>query len=146
MPFVSAVLEDWEGHCVMNSSADENVKRNTRISRARFFAEPPPEFSIKFSVSGLPKNFVQDADKELNLDGDLISYVESLGDFEIELITRLEDEHRHAFFSTKAKEAILWAVYYGIGESGCRYSVLVEYGKESKEVQEEISRIMAWGK
>jgi hypothetical protein len=60
MPFVSAVLEDWEGHCVMNSSADENVKRNTRISRARFFAEPPPEFSIKFSVSGLPKNFVQD--------------------------------------------------------------------------------------
>jgi hypothetical protein len=131
----------------MSSSTDENEKKNARISKTRFFAEPPPTFTIKiFSVSGLPKNFVQDADKELKLDGDLISHVASLGDFQIELISRLEDDQKHAFFSKKAEKAILWAVYYGIGESGCRYSVLVEYGKESKEVQEEISRIMAWGK
>jgi hypothetical protein len=128
----------------VNDTTNKKNETNTRIHKVTFFVEPPIWLSktkLCFDTFGLPKDFVQRADAELELDGDLITFIESMGDpFEIEKIARLEDDQMEAFFSKQA-EMPMWAAHYATGASGARYSVLVEYGLDSKEMHEESSRI-----
>jgi hypothetical protein len=74
----------------------------------------------------LPKDFIKNADKELKLDGELVSYGNERQFMELERIERLDDSQVRPFFSAQAKLKN-WDTYYGTATSGVRYTVLVEY-------------------
>jgi hypothetical protein len=109
--------------------SDEKSKRVSRIANIQFFAEAPIGVSdpCYYMITELPKDFVESADRELGLDGELISWVEAQGVLMIERIKHIEDSERRSFFSSKAKSP-LWDVYYCSGaSSGLRYSILVDF-------------------
>jgi len=112
------------------TSKDLTTERywRSRIANVRLFMEPPPHLSpdANYFTTGLPKGFIESADRELELDGELVSSIKARRVLEIERIPPLQDSERQAFFSSQAKSP-LWDVYYGSGWSGARYSVLIEY-------------------
>jgi hypothetical protein len=76
---------------------------------------------------GLPKDFIEMADRELGLDGQLVSYIAAHEMLKIEQIRRFKDpDDGESFFSAETKSP-LWDAYYADGKSGARYTVLVEY-------------------
>ncbi len=104
-----------------------------KIVRVRIFVEPPaaemnalwikPGFP---EVAGLPKKLIQDADRELGLDGKLIAFLTTQDLPHYEYIKRFASkEEGESFFSKQAKG--LWDCYYGIGASNVRYNLLIEY-------------------
>lgn len=98
------------------------------IASVRLFTEPPAWLpDVNYVTTGLPKDFIETADRELKLNGELVSYVKAHGDvLPVEKIPRMGDSESQAFFSQQAKSG-LWRVYYGSGASGVRYSILVEF-------------------
>ena len=104
----------------------------SRIASIRLFTEPPAyRTDGNYATVGLPKGFIASADRELGLDGELVSYVEAHGPmFFPKQIKRLEESKRKAFFSSEAKSP-LWEVYFASGGSGVRYSILVEFNVQS---------------
>jgi len=105
----------------------------SRIASIRLFTEPPAHLpDVNYATMGLPKDFIASADRELELDGELVSYVEAHGPlFFPKQIKRLEESKRKAFFSSEAKSP-LWDVYFASGGSGVRYSILVEFNVQPR--------------
>jgi hypothetical protein len=98
------------------------------IARVSYFAEPPESFTgADWSVTGLPKGLVEKADQEMELDGELISFVRTLKDaIPIQKVARIGRSSDQAAFFAQQSRSELWRVHFGTGASGARYSILVE--------------------
>jgi hypothetical protein len=107
--------------------ADMEIGKS-RISQVRLFVEPPAYLAnASFDVTGLPKDFISTADKELMLEGRLVNFIKEHGDgIRIEKISRMNDAESQAYFSRLDKSGT-WKLYYGSGASGARYSVFVKF-------------------
>ena len=125
-----------------SGDASKKDAGSSSIERVRLFSEPPVWVTdLEYFTTGLPRDFIDTADKELNLNGELISYVKLHASvLAIENAKRINDSDRQSFFSQEVKSSI-WNVYFGTGASGVRYSVLVEFkAREAGLSQEEESR------
>jgi hypothetical protein len=135
--------------CEHNTQTIKPIKSKQlyrQISKTQFFVEPPVGFmGLNFDITGLPKNFIQSADRELNLAGELIDYMKNHTSesnetldlnvlpaimSEVKKIARIPDNQRESFFQTKSQSE-LWELYYASGQSGARYTILVEFGTRS---------------
>ena len=72
-----------------------------RYTSVRLFTDPPAWLTdVDYVTTGLPKDFIETADKELKLNGELISYVKARGGvLPGEKIPRMGDSESQAFFS-----------------------------------------------
>lgn len=104
------------------------------ISKTHLFVEIPcadesiqPE-SVKIDV---PFEFIEFADKELQLHGELSSYVRNnLNSIKVKKIKRLLDNERQSFYTNQSSSS-KWQTYFQSTEAGYRYSILVEYDIEA---------------
>ncbi len=84
------------------------------------------------TVTGLdvPFEFIEFADQELDLNGELNAYVkERMESIKIEKINKLNDDERSSFYSNRTTSP-LWKTYFRSTEAGYRYSILVEFNAE----------------
>jgi hypothetical protein len=131
-------FRDYPGCLVLLYQGDfeptpQTPKKAPRIAAVQVFVEPPPGWPAKsFTSFGMPKDFIENADKELELRGELVSYVDKRQSLEAEYIERLEDSEARPFFSARAKSKD-WSAYYGTGASGARYTVLVDFRSEPND-------------
>ena len=116
-------------------SNENNIEQNQRINNIQFFAELPQCLSDggEVIIKRLPKSFVESADKELILNGELVNYVRGFEKPNIEVIKFNEITDKKTYFSNRARSP-LWEVYHAKAiESGVSYYILIEFNNLSPE-------------
>lgn len=98
------------------------------VTKVHLFIEIP-WLDENTTVIGLnvPFEFIEFADQELLLNGELSSYVKKrIDSIKAEHIKRLDDDERESFYSNRSASP-KWKTYFRSTEAGYRYSILVEY-------------------
>ena len=108
-----------------------------RVANVKYFVEIPPSKSVLKELGGpimwrQAPEFIEEADHDLGLAGELCSYAAKHPP-NFGTIDRLTGEEWYSFFSGQINTG-LWRTYSKTGQSGMRYTVLIEYCDRSDKV------------
>ena len=106
------------------------------ISKVSFFIEIPradSNLNLEDVAVDIPSDFIDFADNQLKLNGQLISYLDSeTGGYNVENIGKLGDRERNSHFKNKTTSK-KWDACYRKTESGHLISILVEFPDDISE-------------
>jgi len=110
------------------------------ISKVSIFIEMPradSSVNLEDVSVDIPADFIDFADNQLKLNGQLISYLESeTGGYSVENIGKLGDRERNTHFKNKTTSK-KWDACYRKTESGHLFSILVEFTDDITETRSE---------
>ena len=115
------------------------------ISKVSIFIEMPradSSVNLEDVTVDIPADFIDFADNQLKLNGQLISFLESeTGGYSVENIGKLGDRERNTHFKNKTTSK-KWDACYRKTESGHLISILVEFPDDiSKDSPEDIPKV-----
>jgi len=115
------------------------------ISKVSIFIEAPradSSVNLEDVTVDIPADFIEFADNQLKLNGQLISYLDSeTGGYSVENIGKLGDRERNTHFKNKTTSK-KWDACYRKTESGHLISILVEFPDDiSKPRSEDIPKV-----